>query len=686
MAPRPLLQPDWMITGRRSLTVFLMLGAFIVLGGLTLFSPEGPTDAHALPQWVHATAQDCADCHHSQPIGSFFPCLRCHGTPEVPNTVCQSCHANKVTEVEACWTCHEPGQDMPAWTSEACLQCHGTNPHPFSQWQGQPDCTFCHEQQEPSPHHDGVDQVAPSACRDCHSTSSHNGVGCTSCHSTEIHPNYPEVPTTCFQCHASATFGGQPSCLTCHYGAANFGGVGDDDIHDTSIPDPPITGDSCTTCHAGFERHAGEIDCETCHFQATEFHHNRASTPGYLACESCHGEMPQHGQQDLPCQQCHQDAIHNLNPQPPGPGVCNICHAPANFGVGDCLDCHAPPVYHADPTVPGCTSHHGPVQIHDNLGSCEACHNNPVEGHHLTQVNIPDCRACHEQDFHVGQIACSRCHQNAAHDNTPRNLPTPVWDVCMQCHPFAAKAPACSECHDETQHSTTYRVPDNCNACHDKRLHAGKVQCESCHLRIESGHHNDGPVTARSCSDCHVGAEVHAASTEGGSGFGCSTCHEGGVHGVVKLPNRERCMECHEEASEHAGDLECIQCHWPAAHDASPVAGEFGKYEPLALRLPPQAAALGDEGEARDEFSGTGADLRIYVLLGGALMMAGMVARYWRRPQPLLLPGSQAPSGSGAPSVPKAPSRGRATTPAAPARPKRTGKKAPRGGRKRRKR
>ncbi|GAB4246069.1 MAG: hypothetical protein Kow00122_03040 [Thermoleophilia bacterium] len=600
--------------------VCLVLLSLAATGAFFLISAD---PAEAKGEWIHATADRCGDCHHLEP-NSFNLCSDCHDDPAVPNSECTKCHTGKTTTGDTCWTHHEPGEDMPPPTQDNCIACHSRSPHPFAELGADPACTVCHET-DPTPHHDAVDQVRPNTCTDCHTIETHLGFPCTVCHAIDTHPSYPTVPSTCFRCHASATFGGQPSCLTCHYGDANFGGVGDNDVHDSTIPDPPISGDSCTSCHSNVQRHAGQIDCTECHFQATPYHHNQASSPGYKACEACH-DIPQHGG-PLGCTQCHTNAMHDPTPDIPNRTICSLCHQLPGFAVRNCTSCHPSPIYHVpDPTVPSCNSHHGPFQIHDGLPSCESCHSNPASGHHRGSVTIPDCRSCHEQDFHVGQVQCSRCHRNAAHDRSPLNLPSPVWDVCLDCHPFAAKAPACDQCHDQTQHSATYRVPDDCNACHDKKLHAGRVNCRQCHTRIESGHHEDGRVTARDCADCHVGAEIHAVSTAGGRDFTCATCHEReDPHGVQSLPGREQCLECHETAERHAGDLECIQCHWPAAHAATPVAGEFGAFEPLELRLP---APTGDEEiDERAEFTFTGLDLLVYLGLGIGLLLLGLFLR-----------------------------------------------------------
>jgi hypothetical protein len=611
----------------------LLCRLFLVLVGALLLLPLFAGDARAIPEWIHANANTCDACHHFQPP-SFQPCADCHPDPLVPNQYCTQCHVGKTTKGETCWQCHEPGAPQPAPIDPNCQACHGPMPHLGAQLGDIPGCTVCHST-DPTPHHDAIDQMLPTECGHCHAdvTQGHAGNGCTVCHRADIHPHYPEVPDTCNVCHEGAVFNGRPACLECHYGLAYFGQV-DNDVHDDTLPDPPISARSCRACHPQALKHAGVVPCLECHYRATPSHHWTAADSGYPACEECHGQMFQHGG-PLPCTDCHWNAHHDPDPQPPGFRACNLCHQPQTFGTRNCYRCHPLPVYHVEPFVPDCTGCHRGYRIHDGLPACTSCHGNIFEGHHTGRVTTKGCRAagCHTQEFHVGRVSCQRCHPNAAHDPTPLNLPADPWRVCDRCHSFArAVGQPCRDCHDETHHSATYRVP-GCQACHEQNRHQQRVDCRYCHTNIAGGHHDLGRVSYRECQQCHIGVRTHARDTESGRAeaaagnpFVCNTCHDGQVHGMLEPPEEGRCLDCHERAELHAGGNPCIRCHWPAVHDASPLASDQGDYTPLELVLPPPEPRGTLPG---GRFAGTGFEALTALAASALLLLAGLAVRLW---------------------------------------------------------
>gem|GEM_PF-3049277 len=624
-----------------------MVLVFIAVAAALVMLAALPTYARALPTYVHGAAQDCAACHHAEPP-SFQKCSECHPDPQVPNQKCKNCHPGKTTTGASCWSCHAPGQDMPAPTDDNCAACHGSAPHVGAS----AACTSCHST-SPTPHHDDIDQQAPTTCTDCHqheSKQSHDGQPCTACHGTDTHPSIPVVPAACNSCHPADRFNGAGACTTCHSGDQAFNGQVDNDIHDATLPDPPISSTSCTSCHTGKQKHAGGgATCLDCHPDATPFHHGTAASPGFKECVSCHGQKPQHGS-GLPCTDCHAGAQHQSDPPRPQATVCLKCHSSATFGPARCYDCHTPPIYHAQHGVGGCSSCHGGGRAkHAGKVACTKCHTNINSGHHTGRVRTPACNSagCHAQQRHRGVVACTSCHgRRAMHDSTPLNLPADRWTVCNRCHTFATAAraagvPACSVCHDTTQHSATYSVAP-CQSCHsEKKLHAGTVQCRLCHYSPGPGHHRVGTVGRRVCSECHVDAEIHASATAAGAAFTCGTCHEGSVHGVVGLPTKDRCLSCHPEAANHADDLQCIDCHWPATHAATPNANRFGGYEEMELVLPkgagvvttttsttqPGATTTTTAPNGRDTFARTGTDFGLILVLSAVLLGTGWVLR-----------------------------------------------------------
>lgn len=618
-------------TPRRIAPAALIVAAPAALAIMVVIALATPREAQAKPSYVHGAAQTCAACHHAD---SFRPCSECHADVSTPNSRCTACHPGRTTKGETCWTCHEPGAPQPPATDEGCRLCHSATPHLGAGLA----CTSCHST-SPTPHHDSTDQAAPETCTDCHQHAempSHGSRACTTCHATDVHPSIPRTPAVCNACHAAETFNGRGDCTACHAGTSGFGGRTDNDIHDATLPDAPLSATSCTSCHEGREKHAGSVACLTCHTTATAFHHGTAASPGFPACTDCHGQKPQHGP-GLDCSTCHEGAQHKAKPPTPSSANCLRCHDSAGRGVRDCLTCHRPPVYHAAHAVGGCSTCHGTRRApHAGVLQCRECHINSDRGHHLTSVFRPKCtnKGCHvTYEKHRGTVECTACHgPRAVHDRTPKNLPADTWSVCDRCHTFAKAAlaagvPACSECHDTAQHVADYQV-EGCSGCHDKTRHANKVECRSCHVSLGEGHHKTGRVGARDCAECHVGTAIHASGTQEGASFNCGTCHEGSVHGVLSRPSPAFCGTCHDKAAAHAGGEVCITCHWPAAHAARPDPAEYGAYMPLAVDVPPAPAVGGEPSEEpRDVFTGTGFYMAWATVVGITLLGAGIVLR-----------------------------------------------------------
>ena len=234
-----------------------------------------------------------------------------------------------------------------------------------------------------SPHHDGVDSSPPS-CTDCHNgvyaraRQSHDGADCEGCH---VGMNLPPRPAACTTCHAAATFGGQ-DCRSCHASA----------IHDTT----PNAG-SCTSCHTGYQKHAGEASCTSCHTNAPAFHHGTAA-PAVKGCRSCHA----------------------------------MKHAGAKVSGSRCADCHKGKAPAAKPRAQHSTSV-------TKKYVCGGCHTKKL--HAKSEGASTTCRTCHKGKYHAGQsrpgnsvctsschrtasrhavgFRCVTCHRRAIHDPTP---------------------------------------------------------------------------------------------------------------------------------------------------------------------------------------------------------------------------------------------------------------------------
>jgi hypothetical protein len=102
-------------------------------------------------------------------------------------------------------------------------------------------------------------------------------------------------------------------------------------------------------------------------------------------------------------------------------------------------------------------------------------------------------------------------------------------------------------------------------------------------------------------------------------------------------------LTCHDDATRHTDDLDCIECHWPAAHAATPDANHFGGFEEMPLVLPVGATAVSTSTTTtlsgatttttapaqpgRDHFARTGAELGLMAALSALLVGAGWALR-----------------------------------------------------------
>lgn len=393
------------MTGRRATLVLAM-----VLGGAALLLAIAAAPAHAYVGWPHDGIP---------PGFEGNACFWCHGDDGVSpatNESCTSlCHSGFAVAPgatvdgrfsQACWSCHEPGQDTSGFASpsSACSQechlytpvsksydvpySHGTDPHPGA---AAPygACLDCHSTSVSwnaagaSPHHDGVDSQAPS-CTDCHdgvtagAQQSHDGASCEGCHEGM---NLPPVPTACTRCHSATTFGTQ-DCTRCHA----------TQVHDTT----PNVG-SCTSCHTeGYQKHAGALQCTTCHTNTAKFHHATA-TPVVKKCRSCHA-MKHAGARvsGRRCADCHKGSAPPVKPR--------AQHSSKIKKRFVCTGCHAKKLH---------------AKAEGARTTCRSCHRSKF---HRSQPRVASsaCLKCHSSArTHSGGLRCVLCHRRVVHDPTP---------------------------------------------------------------------------------------------------------------------------------------------------------------------------------------------------------------------------------------------------------------------------
>lgn len=373
---------------RTSLAGRLMLFALLLCGAAALLALAA-APAHAFPEWAHGglPETECSSCH--APTGGIVP------------DACTFCHTGyKTTAGQQCWDCHEPGAPTSGLSSpsSACSQgchlysdfykdyvtpfTHGTEPHDGASGYGK-TCLDCHQTSiawnnpGESPHHDGVEQSSPT-CTQCHdgvtatAEVSHDGVGCEDCHDGM---NIPPRPAACTTCHIAATFGGA-DCTSCHASQ----------VHNTTPAVP-----SCTGCHTGYQKHAGQLTCTKCHTNAASFHHG-TQQPKVKGCRSCHA-MKHAGQKVAAskCAGCHKGSYPAPKPAAQHSSsitkkyTCSLCHskglhAKAYGAKTTCRTCHTGK-FHASQAKPGnsvCTKCHGTASRHANGYRCTLCHKSAV--------------------------------------------------------------------------------------------------------------------------------------------------------------------------------------------------------------------------------------------------------------------------------------------------------------------
>ena len=198
---------------------------------------------------------------------------------------------------------------------------------------------------------------------------------------------------------------------------------------------------------------------------------------------------------------------------------------------------------------------------------CVSCHSQIVQGQHLV-VTLDTCYLCHFKGFEHGRNektlgGCTACHE-APKDEI--RLTTGVFRhgdylkrgvTCENCHSDALKGngevprQTCFNCHNQPQQIARY---GDTNFIHKEHIQAHKVECSSCHIKIE---HN-----------LIAGADISGANVAKQSGT-CSSCHEQmhggpaelfagkGGRGVPDMPSpmfraQVDCIGCHK--AKHNGD------------------------------------------------------------------------------------------------------------------------------------
>jgi hypothetical protein len=195
---------------------------------------------------------------------------------------------------------------------------------------------------------------------------------------------------------------------------------------------------------------------------------------------------------DLPCEQCHLNAVFKGTPR-----NCGICHITGS-------------VYNATPK----TQTH--VQSSNN---CEACHN--------TISFRPDVHFDHREVMG----SCVSCHNGTIAQGKDPKIHPQTSDACDACHTVMSWNPP--KAVDHTQ--IPLAVQGFCIICHNGTSATGK----------NKGH----LVTSLECGDCHLTTTwLGAAFDHTGIRTGCVSCHNG-TKAVGKqgnhMPTSNVCESCH---------------------------------------------------------------------------------------------------------------------------------------------
>lgn len=261
----------------------------------------------------------------------------CHAQGTPTDASCTSCHAGfKSLGDNTCWSCHYPGQDTSSMSSTSA------------------DCAAaCHLQSQ-----------GPLYTKDfAHGTNPH--------------------------------LGSLPQCLGCHAPSDGIAQPGVSPHHNGGSPGM----DPCSRCHKQ-KKHAGKVDCQSCHTTANAFHTYDAKSPGFKQCTGCHSMR--HAGRTISvkkCATCHKGT---------GNGAQKL--AQHSTTVTKKLTCNQS----------GCHSKGLHASAFGSRLTCSSCHGRTFHGTRMPIPGNSTCLACHASAArHTNGFACSLCHGDAVHASRP---------------------------------------------------------------------------------------------------------------------------------------------------------------------------------------------------------------------------------------------------------------------------
>lgn len=374
-------------------------------------------------------------------------CVACHETGVAGAPVFPTDHAGRTSDM--CQACHHPtsGEAAPAPAGPPAI------PHTLD---GRDDCVACHEKGVGGAPAFPADHAGRTSdmCQGCH----HLAGGETTPAQASVplptpiaHPQAEEGVDTCVECHAS--LGGKQTQMTVQWQRS---------VHaERNV--------SCADCHGG--NPAGKTVDEAMS-PAAGYVGAPAKADIPALCASCHADVNQMRQYDLPTDQYakYRESTHGVR------------LAQGDTNVATCYDCHGG---------------------HETLKA-----NDPASSVYPT--NVPTlCSGCHSDEtlmapYHIPtnqyELYRQSVHGEALIDKQDFRSPT-----CATCHGTHGAAPpgfeevanVCGSCHSATQDHYL-------QSAHAKV--DGGPKCVTCHGRYDVGKPSEGMYLGtepRHCGSCH---------------------------------------------------------------------------------------------------------------------------------------------------------------------------------------
>ncbi|MBE8538906.1 multiheme c-type cytochrome [Geoglobus acetivorans] len=569
-------------------------------------SPDFPRDFYAFVHGVDEGLKpgpDCASCHdlNERPpkrvdISAFSNSVHASLNSNAGNTA----PVNPLSK--ACWACHgdgnEPMDHPDSYKNpKSCEDCHLTGNY------GAPvvsehtknglnvrvskDCWSCHGidvMQNANSDSEGSEKAFASHYAKTPDFSANiNGVTGTDCYSCHQNTSTPFSSAMVNVNHTYMPDHGTKICWDCH----------GKDMH-SGLQKPSISSDYCRSCHTGFEKHSGTVDCFVCHMDGSDTTYDSTkaqihgikfpSADGYstsksLGCYACHTgklneslsswgvtapKIPEFSHSNYPANGTRWGSYWN------GPdSACTFCHT---------SDVHSTSVKGNVSLVKGSNSYRA------DLASsywCSACHYSSYSGYRGDSLSpVPPDIATYSTPSdgikwfdHSPYVSsdytdakCLECHGSDVSKSNEfvHAVKEGVGGACISCHtdPYYSDVPVnVSSFGRHGNLDGVTGVDDNdCRVCHYSPFEmlrsgwtTGTYSCEDCHsssvpddVRIANFRHGNN-----SCLDCHAGGGMDNGKlyhSDYSTPFGA--VKEPGWNGWSK--NVVDCSDCHVSHAKEA--------------------------------------------------------------------------------------------------------------------------------------